>query len=66
MADAKKSFLLRIDTRLWNDIQGWAAQEFRSVNAQIEYILKEALARRCSGEPPPAPGKDVHGRKGSF
>jgi len=58
MADARKAFLLRVDSKLWDVIQGWAAQELRSVNAQIEFILKEAVARRRrSGEPPPAPGK---------
>lgn len=51
-ADAKKAFLLRVDPRLWNELQAWAAQDLRSVNAQIEYILKEAAARRRSGGPP--------------
>jgi len=52
--DEKKSFLLRVDTQLWNEIQGWAAQELRSVNGQIEYILKEAVAkRRLARTPPP-------------
>lgn len=46
--DGKKAFLLRVDARLWNGIQAWADQEFRSVNAQIEYLLREALARRRS------------------
>lgn len=46
MADAKKAFLLRVDPKLWDELQGWAAQELRSVNAQIEYLIKEALARR--------------------
>lgn len=64
MADTKKSFLLRVDPKLWDDLQGWAAQEFRSVNAQIEYILREAITRRrCPEKPPPASGKDMHGRK---
>ncbi|MBI5243727.1 MAG: hypothetical protein HY922_08605 [Elusimicrobia bacterium] len=55
MADAKKAFLLRVDPKLWDEIQGWAAQELRSANAQIEYILKEAISRRRrSGEPPPS------------
>ncbi|MBI4803381.1 MAG: hypothetical protein HY796_12755 [Elusimicrobia bacterium] len=51
-ADHKKAFLLRVDPKLWDELQGWAAQELRSVNAQIEYLLKEALARRRSGGPP--------------
>jgi hypothetical protein len=42
----KKSFLLRISPSLWADIERLAAQELRSANAQVEYLLREALARR--------------------
>jgi hypothetical protein len=42
----KKSFLLRIDPELWAEIERLAAQELRSANAQAEYLLREALARR--------------------
>jgi hypothetical protein len=42
----KKSFLLRIDPALWAEIERLAAQELRSANAQVEYLLREALARR--------------------
>jgi hypothetical protein len=42
----KKSFLLRIDPDLWEEIERLAAQELRSANAQVEYLLREALARR--------------------
>ena len=42
----KKSFLLRVDPALWEEIERLAAQELRSVNAQVEYLLREALARR--------------------
>ena len=42
----KKSFLLRIDPALWTDLERLASAELRSVNAQIEYLLREALARR--------------------
>ena len=46
----KKSFLLRIDSGLWDDLQAWAADELRSVNGQIEYLLREAVkARRRKG-----------------
>jgi len=56
----KKSFLLRVDPALWAEIERLAAQELRSANAQAEYLLREALARRgrkapAGGEPPPAP-----------
>lgn len=42
----KKSFALRIDPALWAEIERMAAQELRSANAQIEYLLRDALARR--------------------
>ncbi len=42
----RKSFLLRIDPALWADLEAWAADELRSVNGQIEYVLKQAVARR--------------------
>jgi len=41
----KKSFLLRIDPALWSAIERLAASELRSANAQVEYLLREALAR---------------------
>ena len=52
---SKKSFLLRVDPALWEEIERLAAQELRSVNAQVEYLLREALARRGRKLPPPAP-----------
>ncbi|WIT13837.1 hypothetical protein PFX98_09500 [Paucibacter sediminis] len=42
----KKSFALRLDPALWAEIERLAAQELRSANAQIEYLLRDALARR--------------------
>ena len=42
----KKSYPLRIDPTLWAEIERLAAQELRSANAQVEYMLREALARR--------------------
>ena len=42
----RKSFLLRIDPDLWADIERLAQSELRSVNGQIEYLLREALERR--------------------
>jgi len=42
----RKSFLLRIDPALWSDLECWAADELRSVNGQIEYLLKQAVAKR--------------------
>ncbi len=43
---SKKSYPLRIDPVLWAEIERLAAAELRSVNAQVEYLLREALARR--------------------
>jgi hypothetical protein len=43
---SRKSFLIRIDPKLYEELAGWAAQEFRSVNGQIEFLLREAVARR--------------------
>jgi hypothetical protein len=42
----RKSFLLRIDPALWAEIERLAQAELRSVNAQIEYLLRDALVRR--------------------
>jgi hypothetical protein len=45
----KKSFLLRIDPALWAEIERLAAAELRSANAQIEYLLRAAVAARAGG-----------------
>jgi hypothetical protein len=42
----KKSFPLRVDPVLWQAIERLAAQEIRSANAQVEYLLREALTQR--------------------
>jgi hypothetical protein len=42
----KKPFLLRIDPALWAEIERLASSELRSVNAQVEYLLREALKSR--------------------
>jgi len=44
--DEKKSFLLRINPELWKDVEAWAQEELRSVNGQIEYLLKQAVTKR--------------------
>lgn len=54
MPDARKTFLLRLDQKVWDEIQAWAAQDLRSVNGQIEYLLREALARRKGSSRKPA------------
>lgn len=42
----RKAFLLRVDPDLWSEIERLSQSELRSVNGQIEYLLREALARR--------------------
>lgn len=44
----RKTFLLRISVDLWEDLNRWAKDELRSVNGQIEFLLREAMARRKS------------------
>jgi hypothetical protein len=39
----KKAFLLRIEPKVYNDLERWAADELRSVNGQMEFILRKAL-----------------------
>jgi hypothetical protein len=53
----RKAFLLRIDPSLWADLEAWAADELRSVNGQIEYILKQAVTRRKGPESPKPVGR---------
>lgn len=48
----KKKFLLRLDPELYAVLERWAADELRSINAQIEFLLREAARRsgRLKGE----------------
>lgn len=60
MASNKKQFLLRVDPALWAELETLAAQQLRSVNGQIEYMLRESLARQrrkplSEGEQTPDP-----------
>jgi hypothetical protein len=43
---ARKQYPLRIDPELWAELEAWAANELRSVNGQIEYLLRQAVIRR--------------------
>jgi hypothetical protein len=60
MPDSKR-FLLRLDPRLFEAIRGWAADDLRSINAQIEYLLTDQARRagrlphRRSRPHPPEP-----------
>lgn len=44
--EGRKSFLLRIDPELWRELERWAQDELRSVNGQIEFVLKQAVTKR--------------------
>jgi len=45
MAKEKKAFPLRLDPELYKALEKWAADELRSVNAHIEFLLREALKK---------------------
>ncbi|NBD24911.1 Arc family DNA-binding protein [Paenibacillus glycinis] len=55
----KKAFPLRLDPDVHRALEKWAADEFRSVNAHIEFLLREALrkAGRLKPDRPPAAGE---------
>lgn len=62
----KKRFLLRIDPAVYAALEKWAADDLRSVNAQIEFVLKEALRRSGRGredrtQEPAAPVEEEKG-----
>jgi hypothetical protein len=42
----KKQLLLRLSPELWEKINQWSQEEFRSVNGQIEYMLSEAVKKK--------------------
>jgi hypothetical protein len=48
----RKSFLLRIDPALWAELEAWAQDELRSVNGQIEYLLRQAVQKRKGSKSP--------------
>ena len=51
----RKSFLMRIDPALWAELEAWAQDELRSVNGQVEYLLRQAVQKRKGHNPPSAP-----------
>jgi hypothetical protein len=58
----RKSFVLRIDPSLWTEIERWAQDELRSVNGQIEYLLRQAVIARRRKLPPEAQQQDNSGQ----
>jgi hypothetical protein len=66
----RKAFLLRIDPQVLEALQRWADDDLRSLNGQIEFVLRRALAERGrwkekGAEPEDeAPGKEKKGTRG--
>ncbi|KAA2286219.1 Arc family DNA-binding protein [Arenimonas fontis] len=56
----KKAYPLRINARVLDAVQRWADDELRSVNAQIEYVLREALRKAGRLPRESQAGADVH------
>mgnify|MGYP000745993120 CR=1 FL=1 len=55
----RKTYLLRIDPAVWAEIEAWARDELRSVNGQVEYLLRQAVLKRRGAVrlgPPPDGG----------
>ncbi len=51
-AEDRKAFLLRIDPELWKELERWAAEDLRSVNGQIEFVLRQAVQKRRRAQAP--------------
>jgi hypothetical protein len=62
MAAEKKAYPLRISTDVLDATQRWAEDELRSVNAQIEYVLREALRKAGRIKDPRPKHSDDHNR----
>ena len=48
--DSKKQIPLRVSSTLYNELQAWAEDDFRSLNGQIEFLLTEAVKKRRKKE----------------
>jgi len=57
----RKQYPLRIDPALWAELEAWAADELRSVNGQIEYLLRQAVTGRRGAR---RGGRGAGGEKG--
>jgi len=63
-AGGRKPFLLRLPTELHRELKRWAARELRSLNGQIEFVLRDAVRRQsareseCDPDLPPPPTDD--------
>ena len=57
----KKAYPLRINAQVLDAVQRWADDELRSVNAQIEYLLRDALRKAGRLKSPGQPDDDASG-----
>jgi hypothetical protein len=53
--DKRKEFLVRLDPRVHDALRRWADDDLRSLNAQVEFLLRQALSQ-AGRAPPPKPG----------
>ena len=60
-AEDRKAFLLRIDPKLWAELEAWAGDELRSVNGQIEFLLRDAVRQHRKPFPEPGPAEPPDG-----
>lgn len=59
---AKKAFPLRVNAETWEAVRRWSDDELRSVNAQIEYVLRDAL-RKAGRLPQPSDEREQAAKK---
>jgi len=60
---AKKAFPLRINEDVWQAVRRWSDDELRSVNGQIEYVLRDALRKAGRLSKDPGQKSDTPGKK---
>lgn len=60
----RKPFLLRLPEDLHEELRRWAEQDLRSLNGQIEFLLRDAVRRRKGEGRPPREDRDPHRRPG--
>jgi hypothetical protein len=60
---AKKTFVLRIDHDKYNAVEKWAADEFRSTNGQLEWIIDQALKKAGRSKKEVKPSDDEAGKE---
>jgi hypothetical protein len=62
-SEDRKAFLLRIDPKLWVELEAWAGDELRSVNGQIEFLLRQAVQQRRKKSSVENPAEDSAGER---